>query len=439
MSVAVVAGGGIAGILSALLLSESERFKKIILIEKNDVLGGLLNSSVTEEGYSFDCGTHLLGETGILELDELLLKDVMNDWKLISPLKVSTYFNGTIQHEGPCIDARLIDEPLYYKGVVELLNSKPVEEGRIDNLADQLVMEYGQTFADELFARTIKKLFNTTADQLIPGAHELFVPRRIKILAEHISAELKGSPYLDSKIAFHQIVDQRRSYYPHSGGIGQWISILEDRLRRNGIEVILNDHIRQVVHENGKVRAVRTSTEEIALDQLVWSIPPGILYKMVKQDGTVKMPKIRKVKLFHFVFDAPFNCDCAYLNNYDQTFSSFRITFYANMNSEHNGYRCTVEVLFSDDHCDIRAETIVDELKRMQVLKDLSNLLYCKTEELPTGFPLLTKQYVNELNEQVSYINQNFNNVLMVGKSNGSGFFLNDVLINTYHSVKELG
>ena len=71
MKTAVVVGGGIAGILSAILLKK--RFEEVYLIEKGKTLGGLLKSYRNQDGIEFDYGTHFLRETGIPQLDKILL------------------------------------------------------------------------------------------------------------------------------------------------------------------------------------------------------------------------------------------------------------------------------------------------------------------------------------------------------------------------------
>ncbi len=49
----IVAGGGIAGLTSAVYLARAGQ--KVLLIEKNDVTGGLVNS-FSRDGYRFDAG-----------------------------------------------------------------------------------------------------------------------------------------------------------------------------------------------------------------------------------------------------------------------------------------------------------------------------------------------------------------------------------------------
>ena len=72
---AVVVGGGIAGILSSILLKK--KFDQVYLLEKENKLGGLLSSYKSKEGFEFDYGSHFLRDTGVSELDEILYN---NSW-----------------------------------------------------------------------------------------------------------------------------------------------------------------------------------------------------------------------------------------------------------------------------------------------------------------------------------------------------------------------
>ena len=67
---AIVVGGGIAGILSAILLKR--KYDEVDLIELDGRLGGLLKSFTNERGQSFDQGSHFLRRTGISGLDKML-------------------------------------------------------------------------------------------------------------------------------------------------------------------------------------------------------------------------------------------------------------------------------------------------------------------------------------------------------------------------------
>jgi len=68
----VIAGGGIAGLLCALLLSDKKKYT-IHLVEKEKQLGGLLKAFDYGKYGKFDYGAHNILETGLKELDEILI------------------------------------------------------------------------------------------------------------------------------------------------------------------------------------------------------------------------------------------------------------------------------------------------------------------------------------------------------------------------------
>jgi len=60
---AIVAGGGIAGLTSAVFLARSGQ--KVLIIEKNKELGGLVNS-FSRDGFQFEAGVRALEDAGII-------------------------------------------------------------------------------------------------------------------------------------------------------------------------------------------------------------------------------------------------------------------------------------------------------------------------------------------------------------------------------------
>ena len=71
-----VVGSGVAGLVASYF--EAKKGNKVTLIELDSREGGLLKSDQIENRY-FDYGTHIIAETGVLELDDFLFSDLNSD------------------------------------------------------------------------------------------------------------------------------------------------------------------------------------------------------------------------------------------------------------------------------------------------------------------------------------------------------------------------
>ena len=89
----VVVGGGIAGIVSAILLQK--KFGQVCIIERNDRIGGLYRSKRCDLGVTFDYGSHFLRPIGHPELDNILFgSEMVGAVRGIDP-QTGQYFDDT--------------------------------------------------------------------------------------------------------------------------------------------------------------------------------------------------------------------------------------------------------------------------------------------------------------------------------------------------------
>ncbi|TGV30978.1 hypothetical protein EN829_034885 [Mesorhizobium sp. M00.F.Ca.ET.186.01.1.1] len=441
METAVVVGGGIAGLLSSILLKE--KYEQVFLVERGPECGGLLRSFENKDGVSFDLGTHVLKETGIAPLDELLFSNLQNDeWSTLDYLKVGNYFEGKLNKNSQFINTKDMPTELYQKGLVELLHTKPITEPP-HHLQEYLVQYFGETFTQHIFKPLMKKLQGASLEELHHTAHILFGYSRLIGGDAQTSRELKTSPFYDGKLAFASYLEgssHLKNFYPRTGGIGKWVHSLEKVATERGVTILTSESVEVITRENKHAREiVLQSGKKLACDMLVWTIAPFLLLKSSGVQMDSKVPQFRRMSLHHYVFDRPFQTDNYYLYCNDPEMKSFRVTLYPNMRHEEQAnatFNCTVEAFIQpDDTLQELDEQLANELRKMGIIDQDAQMLTVDSSFVPAGFPVLTKEYVELLQSHNTMVAQSFDNVVLLGKGNGSTFFMNDVLIEAFHTI----
>ena len=442
----IVVGGGIAGILASILLKKTNPEHTVYLIESEPECGGLLRSIKSDKGTEFDYGTHILGETGIRELDELLTAGMnQQDWYCLPKLKPGNVVNGHFHKYSQLLYAKALPEDKLAKATYELLSADFEQGETASNLAEYCTTVYGKTFTDELLAPLMHKLMSVPAEQLHKSAHCLFGYDRIIIGPAQMMRELKKSEHLDSILGFESYdegVSSLNNYYPkHGKGIGLWVDNLVNQAKSLGVEVLTGTAINQMHVSDGKITQISTAQgQHLNCDQLIWTIPLFPLIKFSELDFTPQYrPIIRKMRLHHFVFDRPFATHNFHVYCNQPEMESFRITLYPNIaaEGEQNGeHRCTVEVLSErEDDIEVMEASILNELKQMGVVEQQANVTEQFTTLISNGFPVYTNEFVNELKRQRDCITGQLDNVLLLGKASANSFFMADVLAEVFSTL----
>ena len=160
----VIVGGGIAGLASALILSDWGQ--KVTLIESAPVLGGMLRSRPRGEWGDFDFGTHLFSETGLEPLDEVLFADQRgaDEWLGHANCIQDVFFAGQ-RRESPFIDTRLLAAELHERAWEELI-ALPESTKQHANLEEMTLATYGPTLLEHVFAPVMQKMYGVPAAEL---------------------------------------------------------------------------------------------------------------------------------------------------------------------------------------------------------------------------------------------------------------------------------
>lgn len=445
MDKVVVAGGGIAGLVSSILLAET--VDEVYLIEREDSCGGLLRSFQNEDGVYFDQGTHILSETLIQDLDAILF-DQMEEkgWEVFDVLKPGNFFQGKMYDKNQMLYAPYLPEDIYSKGLIELLQTAPFQNP-VSNLKEYTEKQYGKTFSEHIYAPLMKKLLGCTLEELHQSAHLVFGYSRLIVANEHASRELKKSEFYESKLSFNSFyegVSSNKKYYPRDRrGVGKWIEQLEETAVKKGVKILTGVSVAKINASDSKVDGVILNNGlSLACDYLVWTLPPFILLKAAEIEFTSSTPRFRDMTLHHFVFDKPFNSSNHYIYCNDANYASFRVTLYPNItnNTEVTApFNCTVEVL-SDPVEDVQKlnSHIHEELIKMGIVETSAKVICSNVQYIERGFPLVTTELVQHSNNQKEIVRENFKNVSLLGKGSFGSFTMHEVLTELYHEIKSL-
>ncbi len=436
----IIVGSGIAGILSARMFA---RENHVTLVERDNVIGGLLRSH-QHEGLWFDIGAHLLGETGTSDLDDLIFGNRSKEqYIFFEYLKAGNYFKALTNNY--FLDIRRIKQEHYSKACEELLVETKTEGA--NNLQDQLIAQFGPTLTNNVFSPVMFKFFGLDLKDLAPDSHIIFGLKRVIAFDPQQTRELKKKPYLDDKLGFHSYTEgipSGRAFYPRENGVGDWINYLEGQLKNDGVTIALKSNITAIQSSGDMIQSTSLDDgSELDCDHLIWTVPSFLLLKAARIPIERKLhpPKMVSTVVIDYIVDKPYLSDLHYFYCFDPDYSTFRVTLYHNFNGVQDTGRhgVTCEALVSGNvNLQELEDTMFDELKLMGIISKTTQLTYSKGRIIGGGFPAPTLM----LKEQTHYVNHfaanRFDNLNLLGKAAGKSFFMSDVLLETFETVNTI-
>ena len=428
----IVVGGGIVGITAAYFARQ--RGDDVVLIEADNCLGGLLRSDCNAFG-CFDYGTHVASQTGVVELDHFLFSDFSHDNAYIFDTgKSGNFFQGQLSDISPYVNTALLKKEIFHQGCVEVLQASN-QPG--DNLAETLMNRYGKTLYHHIFQAVIDKNFGCSAQRLANIGSNFFDMGRALVFDRQTSEQLKKLAQFDAKIGFHHPVKGGTKYYPKSGGIGQWIKHLTKKLSDAGVVIKTKTQLTDINVMNDGQFHCASGNETFSGHHLVWTLSSGLLNRFIATGIAGQRPKFRKTMLYDFVFDQPLKTESYYINVYDVDFLASRITNYQNLQSKPTFYACTVELLKDDDFAFDQALPKVErELFDMGLVAASSRCIYKQQRPVKEGFPVLTVENVDLLNQINDYYQAHYPNITLLGRSSAKGFFMSELLLDAYRKIR---
>ena len=457
----VVVGGGIAGLLAALLLSEQKKHK-VILIERETQVGGLLRCFNYGEHGVFDYGMHNMYETGISALDELLfglLPD--SDWQILEgPARdlAGVVFNGTVQYNSPFPDLRLLPQEQWDSCVLDFFGQ--MENPRHSNFEsawDDILSRLGRSTAD-LIDTVLLKQFGKRGIELAPFATRLTTLSRVVMFSEEPFANLMTSSLIRDRLAWPEQRtlpaiwgSGRKAYYPKKYGIYRVVDALLERLKDAGVEIITGAQVQSLEITNNQVNKLIVSSvngdREIAsIEQFIWTSGlPGISQLLGMDLSCYRFDPPRKTVVVNLLLRQPPNMrDLYYLYCYESGCHTFRVTnFAAYCEGAHrpSGWPIAVELLVDaplPDSEDLK-NIALNELKQFGVITTVDEVTFAAVEPLSSGFPMPSVNNFNSLSDMRKRVGlMNLSNLTLLGiLSDENIFFQRDVLAQTWLKIMQ--
>ncbi|MBO9489060.1 NAD(P)-binding protein [Endozoicomonas sp. G2_1] len=429
-----IVGAGIVGIVAAFL--EARKGHKVTLIEAADRAGGLLKSDSCDYG-SFDYGTHVASETGIAELDQFLFSGMneLNSY-IFTESKSGSFSHGKMNVDSPFLNINHLSDDYLFKANSELIEYRKSDTKK--DLKTAIEQRYGSLIYQQAYAPFIEKTFGVSPE-LLPNYYLFFFDMyRVIAFDSNTTEELKKIDYLNDRLGFHHSSKGVRKYYPKQGGIGFWVDTLISQLADLGVDILLGQQVKTVEQQNNSNWQLGLTDENLEADELIWTVSSALLTKFLAIDSHLTKPEFRTTGLFDFVYDNPLKTNSFYINNFDVNHYATRLTCYQNLNStdEQNFYAVTVEALVNSDiELNELTDVIEQELAKMGLIDDSHCCQFKQFRPIESGFPVITLEQANEFEALNQKIVNGYSNITLLGRSSNKGFFMNELLANTYREL----
>lgn len=464
----VIIGSGISGLLSALILSENQNYN-IHIIEKKDILGGLHGYFDYGEFGRFDYGAHNILESGLAELDNLLINLLpIDEWNITSAVNeqkrtlTGIYYNGKLQKNTSCIDLRYLPLEEKTKYLNNLINANKNEyifnNPDLISAYDYSISLFGEEITNNIISNIFKNIFGIDLKELNKMVFLLLGISRICLLDKEELENLyltdtkttKRLCYPEQREIPKNILSSLKAYYPKKFGMYRIIDAIKEKLdKRKNVKIYMKSEINEIGYSHHLIDYIKINNFRIDnISHLISSININNLAKMLKIDTSdLKYDKAPQTVLNNLLIDKPLEIgDLSYFYCYDKEFKTFRVDNYYNYCGEgakrKNLFPITVEMLIDDNNIDKEyiEKLVKKELSIFGILKENTKIEFIQTEILEYGFPLLTQKNINSFNiirERIDSLG--LENLIKIGiLSKKDLFFEGEIKIDLYNQLINL-
>lgn len=456
----VVVGGGIAGLLSALLARTYQPDRPVLVVEQAAEVGGLLGK-VDGEGFGvFDLGMHTMTQTGNEGLDSLFWSLLPEDeWTVFEGARrdiSGTFFQGRLQRHAHYPDLRSLPEADYAACLVDLFAhlQRPDRPAPGDDMASFSQARFGAAITERVIEPLMRRTYARPASEISTMAAAMLRLDRVVMFDEPLFKELMASPTLRACVAYPEqrnldlsFSSGKGSYYPRRFGIHRVIDALLARCREEGIRILTSTRVQGIEPQAGRVASVLLgpAAEQVPVHKLIWTAGVVPLAHGLKVfPGQLPSDPPLTTVVVNFLLDHPTEMDDLYyfycLDDGYRTHRVTNFTAYCPGAPRAGGWPICVElILLPGQEKDPRAlrEQALAELRSFGVLPASTRVLFSHAKVLERGFPLPSVANMKLLEGCRDTIGAlDLRNLEVLGVLSKPGlFFQTDVVLDVYQTL----
>lgn len=407
----VIVGAGITGLSLGYLLAK--RGMKTVIIEKEDVPGGLARSFKYDE-YTYDIGPHRFHTED--KTVEKFIRDVLAEDVHTIDRKSCVQFKGEF-YPWPLHPSYVLAKfpPKIALGVVKDL-FRLLQKRTAVTFKDQVVNMYGQTLYREFFQGYSSKFLGITPELTHPnwaktGIDRAIIDERleIKTLWQLLMSILNPGERKDLKFI-----------YP-TGGCSRFIQRLTDLYEQAGGELLCGKAVDEVTAKNGIIRTVRVGDREFEPAKVVWT---GTIHSLMEMLD-LGSPNLKYLSLVCYNImlseGAHFDFQWSYHSAADALFSRVSIPENFHPGNTPPGKRsmCVEVTCHKDDHVfaepDKYIERLLVDMEREKLLATVHEVENINAEKIPWAYPIYQLDYLDQV-KKIRKATAAYSNLIRAGR-----------------------
>lgn len=442
----LVLGGGLAGIINALLLARCGA--NVTVIERGaELAAGWRGVSACAD---LDAGLRIPARSGIEWADRIIFDDTAAlsgealRWNVLPrPAFEGHVAAGTLCDRTPILDCRcLLSRDQLIRARAELLDraEKPDPGPAAPDLATRLSAIFGPTVSSEVLAPAVRAMIGLDPEDLSWRAADNRLPLRIVVAGAGETDRLMRFGQLRSRLG-HPDIRKATGHvgpayvYPRDGGIARWTNALIAHLRLMDVSIVTGVKVVRLNLRSNSVTSLQLSTGlELAGDAIVLAAPPSVLGP--EFDGANDLCPSRAIAVAHLVLAGPEPPhDLYWFASYDPSTLVHRAAFLNRMRGDGRP-GSTTSILLEYRRADVKVTVLVNELRELRAVHSAQRLM--EATLLPSvGFPLETR-HVFEVRQNALNSVRRLQNVFPTMAATGGFALLHQLIRDGVENVTQL-